>query len=166
MRAKLTKAQLPDLLAGWYPYASQPALEALTSFVAWMFVVDDVIDSYSEAGNLAGLEVLSTECSDYIYQSLGLAKAGPNPFSTREYTEPSVLAFGEMGQALSASCTKTQRQRIASEAIFTLSCYRQEHSNRAKGVIPTVLEYQAYRMGSSCTLQMSAMIEFANNLCL
>lgn len=108
MRAKLIKAQLPGLLAGWCLYASQPALEALTSFVAWMFVVDDVIDSYSEAGNIAGLEVLSTDLGSAPITSTRAGASSQRLVKILEAcTEPSVRAFSELSHTLSTSCDET-----------------------------------------------------------
>lgn len=125
-----------------------------------MFVVDDVIDGYAQRGQIDRLEILNAECSDYIHRSLKLSSPSPPPV----YTEPSVSAFADCGQILSSRCSKALRQRFAREISFTLDCYRQELNYRSRGHIPTAGEYLAYRVGSSCTMQMTAMIEFANDL--
>lgn len=164
VRERLQKAGLSDLLGFWYPYASQTALEALTSFVAWMFVVDDAIDSYRQHSP-DQLTRLRAECLDYVQRSLGLSNMGQGASSPPPtYTEASVMAFSEIGRALSSACTENQRHRVAREAKITMDGYSQEISHQIIGHIPTVAEYLTYRTGSSCMLLVTSLIEFANGL--
>ncbi|KAJ6572083.1 terpene synthase family protein [Mycena capillaripes] len=162
VRMRLTKAQLSQLISGWYPWASKERLEALTSFQAWMFIVDDTVDHYSIVSrfNAGGLRKILDESLDFVERSLGL-RGGPTP----DYTEAdAVTSFAEVARALSDSCSLAYRRRIAVETQRTLNAYLQEAENRFWGRVPSLSEYVDYRGASSCIMQVAMMFEFANGM--
>ncbi|KAK2062723.1 terpene synthase family protein [Colletotrichum caudatum] len=169
VRTRLTKAMLSSQLAGWYPYASCDRIEALTSFQAWMFIIDDMLDQYSLVENFdfASLHVMLADCRDFVERSLDVANTTDN--ATLQYKDhDAVVSFEEYAQAVrkSYSHNRPYRARIAKEAIMTLNGYRQEALNRYAGRIPSLEEYLGYREASSCIMQVAVNLEFANGISL
>ncbi|KAK1954554.1 terpene synthase family protein [Colletotrichum sublineola] len=169
VRMRLTKAMLSSQLAGWYPYASCDRIEALTSFQAWMFIIDDMLDQYSlvEKFDFASLHVMLADCRDFVERSLKVSNTTEN--ASMQYKDyDAVVSFEEYAQAVckSYSDNRPYRARIAKEAIVTLDGYRQEALNRYAGRVPTLEEYLGYREASSCIMQVAVNLEFANGISL
>ncbi|KAK2728947.1 terpene synthase metal-binding domain protein [Colletotrichum kahawae] len=169
VRMRLTKAMLSSQLAGWYPYASCDRIEALTSFQAWMFIIDDMLDQYSlvHKFDFASLHVMLADCRDFVERSLNVANTTETaPLQYKDHD--AVVSFDEYAQAVckSYSDNRPYRARIAKEAIATLDGYRQEALNRYAGRIPTLEEYLGYREASSCIMQVAVNLEFANGISL
>ncbi|KAL0936346.1 pentalenene synthase [Colletotrichum truncatum] len=144
VRMRLTKAMLSKQLTGWYPYASCDRIEALTSFQAWMFIIDDMLDQYSlvHKFDFSALHVMLAYCRDFVERSLGvLTTAETSSIQYRDHD--AVVSFEEYAQAV-CRCygdNYSYRKRIAREATATLDGYRQEALNRYAGRIPTLDEY-------------------------
>ncbi|KAK7932637.1 Pristinol synthase [Apiospora marii] len=166
LREALQNADIDGLLGGWYPRASLDRLEALIVFQSWMFIVDDMLDTFSDHRNFNSpeLEELHSQTIGYVYRSLGLPE--PDGYARDTYTDPAVLAYAEFGRAVAEKCTLSQRQRVATEAKFTFDCYRMEWENRLSGRMPTLPYYRHYRQGSSCIRQVVTNLEYANALTL
>ncbi|KAF5983032.1 epi-isozizaene synthase [Fusarium bulbicola] len=96
VRSRLTKANLSEQLAGWYPYASREKLDVLTSFQVWMFIIDDLLDQYSivEQFDYEKLQALLNDCEDYVERSLGVSSQEIEP-SSRYLDHDAVLSFEE-----------------------------------------------------------------------
>uniref|UniRef100_A0AAU7YQI5 Terpene synthase n=1 Tax=Colletotrichum echinochloae TaxID=537474 RepID=A0AAU7YQI5_9PEZI len=169
VRMRLTKAMLSKQLAGWYPYASCDRIEALTSFQAWMFIIDDMLDQYSLVQNFdfEALHVMLSDCRDFVERSLGVLTTAEA--STVQYRDhDAVVSFTEYADAVRRfySDNYSYRVRIAKEATATLNGYRQEALNRYAGRVPTLEEYLGYREASSCIMQVAVNLEFANGISL
>ncbi|TDZ22299.1 Pristinol synthase [Colletotrichum orbiculare MAFF 240422] len=169
VRMRLTKAMLSQQLAGWYPYASRERIEALTSFQAWMFIVDDMLDQYSlvHKFDFASLHVMLSDCQDFVERSLGV-HAKPDPAPPRYRDHDAVVSFDEYARAVQGAYggNHAYRARIAREAVATLDGYRQEALNRYAGRVPSLGEYLGYREASSCIMQVAVNFEFANGVSL
>ncbi|KAF5538567.1 epi-isozizaene synthase [Fusarium phyllophilum] len=167
VRSRLTKANLSEQLAGWYPSASREKLEVLTSFQVWMFIIDDLLDQYSivEQFDYNKLQALLNDCEDYVERSLGVSSQEIEP-STRYLDHDAVLSFEEYASTVRRlySDNPSYRKRIAKEAIATLKAYQKEAFNRRNAHLPSLDEYLGYRDASSCMKQVAANIEFANGL--
>ncbi|KAF5687761.1 epi-isozizaene synthase [Fusarium circinatum] len=167
VRSRLTKANLSEQLAGWYPYASREKLEVLTSFQVWMFIIDDLLDQYSivEQFDYEKLQALLNDCEDYVERSLGVSGQEVEP-STRYLDHDAVLSFEEYASTVRRlySDNPSYRKRIAKEAIAALNAYQKEAFNRRNAHLPSLDEYLGYRDASSCMKQVAANIEFANGL--
>ncbi|KJZ72333.1 hypothetical protein HIM_08259 [Hirsutella minnesotensis 3608] len=167
VRQRLTKAMLSDQLSGWYPYAPRQRIEALTSFQAWMFIIDDMIDQYSLEHNFdfEALNTLFADCIDYIKRSLGLLPEGENQ-AIKYRDHDAVVSFAEYAGVVSQAYSENReyRARLAKEAIATLEGYRQEAMNRRAGRAPSLEEYLGYRVESSCMMQVVENFEFGNGL--
>ncbi|KAK7942431.1 uncharacterized protein PG986_011544 [Apiospora aurea] len=168
LRESLQKADLDGALGGWYPYAGLDRLEALTAFQSWLFIVDDMLDTFSDPRNFnsPALEELQSQTIGHVYRTLGLPEPAGYTRDPDAYTDPAVLSYAEFGRAVSASCTPSQRQRAAAEAKFTLDSYRLEWENRLSGQMPSLAHYRRYRPGSSCIRQVVTNLEYANGLAL
>ncbi|KAJ0159108.1 Presilphiperfolan-8-beta-ol synthase [Colletotrichum tanaceti] len=169
VRMRLTKAMLSAQLSGWYAYASRDRIEALTSFQAWMFIIDDMLDQYSlvHKFDLASLHVMLADCRDFVERSLLVADSVETaPLRYKDHD--AVVSFDEYAQAVCKSYgdNRPYRARIAKEAIATLDAYQQEALNRYAGRIPTLEEYLGYRGASSCIMQVAVNFEFANGISL
>ncbi|KAF4344578.1 epi-isozizaene synthase [Fusarium beomiforme] len=167
VRSRLTKANLAEQLAGWYPYASREKLEVLTSFQVWMFIVDDLLDQYSivEQFDYKKLQALLDDCVDYVEKSLGVSSQEIDP-STRYLDHDAVLSFEEYASNIRRTYSNNPgyRKRIAKEAIATLKAYQKEAFNRKNAHVPSLEEYLGYRDASSCMMQVVTNMEFANGL--
>ncbi|KAG9501808.1 hypothetical protein J7337_007501 [Fusarium musae] len=167
VRSRLTKANLSEQLAGWYPYASREKLEVLTSFQVWMFIIDDLLDQYSivKQFDYTKLQALLDDCEDYVEKGLGVSSKEVEP-STRYLDHDAVLSFEEYASTVRSlySDNPSYRKRIAKEAIATLKAYQKEAFNRRNAHLPSLEEYLGYRDASSCMKQVAANIEFANGL--
>lgn len=97
MERKLKNAQLNWLLSGWFPYTDDASLKHLTSFVGWMFLIDDEIDQVSKPGadNEKAFDNLYDNTLSFLGQSLGL----PTERSI-EPTRVSVKSFEAVGKAI------------------------------------------------------------------
>ncbi|UQC83227.1 terpene synthase family protein [Colletotrichum lupini] len=171
VRGRLTKAMLSKQLTGWYPYASCDRIEALTSFQAWMFIVDDMLDQYSliHKFDFASLHVLLADCRDFIDRSLGLLTICTSETGQPQYRDyDAVVSFAEYAEAVMKANgdNYSYRQRIAKEATATLDGYRQEAVNRYAGRATSLQEYLGYREASSCIMQVAVNLEFANGISL
>ncbi|KAK1580056.1 terpene synthase family protein [Colletotrichum navitas] len=169
VRMRLTKAMLSSQLAGWYPYASCDRIKALTSFQAWMFIIDDMLDQYSivEKFDFESLHVMLADCRDFVERSLDVANTTEKaPLRYKDHD--AVVSFEEYAQTVcqSYSDNRPYRARIAKEAVATLDGYQQEALNRYAGRIPTLEEYLGYREASSCIMQVAVNFEFANGISL
>ncbi|WYZ36513.1 hypothetical protein EsH8_II_000019 [Colletotrichum jinshuiense] len=169
VRKRLTKAMLSKQLAGWYPYASRERIEALTSFQAWMFIIDDMLDQYSlvQKFDFAALHVMLADCRDFVERSLGVLTTAET--STTQYRDhDAVVSFEEYAKAvrLFYDNNYNYRVRIAKEVTATLKGYRQEALNRYDRRVPTLDEYLSYREASSCIMQVAVNLEFANGISL
>jgi len=169
VRMRLTKAMLSSQLAGWYPYASCDRIKALTSFQAWMFIIDDMLDQYSivEKFDFESLHVMLADCRDFVERSLNVANTTEKaPLRYKDHD--AVVSFEEYAQTVcqSYSDNRPYRARIAKEAVATLDGYQQEALNRYAGRIPTLEEYLGYREASSCIMQVAVNFEFANGISL
>lgn len=157
---------LSDQLSGWYPYAPRERIQSLTSFQAWMFIIDDMIDQYSLEDNFDfdALNTLFADCTDYIKRSLGLLGEG-EPESIKYRDHDAVVSFAEYAGAVSKAYgdNREYRARLAKEAIATLEGYRHEAMNRRAGRAPTLEEYLGYRVESSCMMQVVENFEFGNS---
>ncbi|KAF9772522.1 hypothetical protein IL306_009764 [Fusarium sp. DS 682] len=167
VRSRLTKANLSEQLAGWYPYASRERLEVLTSFQVWMFIIDDLLDQYSivEQFDYNKLQALLDDCEDYVEKSLGISSQALDT-STRYLDHDAVLSFEEFASTIRRiySDNPSYRKRIAKEAIATLKAYQKEAFNRKNAHLPSLEEYLGYRNASSCMMQVVTNMEFANGL--
>ncbi|KZL77987.1 pentalenene synthase [Colletotrichum tofieldiae] len=169
VRMRLTKAMLSKQLAGWYPYASCDRIEALTSFQAWMFIIDDMLDQYSlvRKFDFEALHVMLADCRDFVERSLGVLTTAET--STMQYRDhDAVVSFEEYANAVRRFYSEnySYRVRIAKEATATLNGYRQEALNRYAGRVPTLDKYLSYREASSCIMQVAMNLEFANGISL
>ncbi|KAF6802986.1 pentalenene synthase [Colletotrichum sojae] len=171
VRMRLTKAMLSKQLTGWYPYASRDRIEALTSFQAWMFIIDDMLDQYSlvQRFDFAALQVMLTDCRDFVERSLGVLDPAEAAAAAPRYRDhDAVVSFDEYARAVvqSHGDNYAYRARIAREATVTLNGYRQEALNRYAGRMPPLDEYLGYREASSCIMQVAVNLEFANGVSL
>ncbi|KAF4456146.1 Epi-isozizaene synthase [Fusarium austroafricanum] len=170
VRSRLTKAQLSESLAGWYPYASSVKMEILTSFQVWMFIIDDLLDQYSivEKFDYKKLQTLLVDCEEYVKKSLVISSSYATDALLSFQDRDAILSFEEYATAVCDlyGDNLPYRKRIAKEAIATLEAYRKEALNRRDAHLPSLEEYLDYRHASSCMMQVVANLEFANGLSL
>ena len=79
---KLKKANLPLLIAPWYPFSSAETLKEITYIVYWMYTADDAIfDKVSWPGldNAAAFEEAYNILMDFVYKSLKLGRDMEKP---------------------------------------------------------------------------------------
>ena len=159
---KLKKANLPLVIASWYPSSSADTLKEITYFVCWMYMVDDaIIDKVSWPGldNAAAFEEAYNTMMDFVYKSLKLDgdMEKPQPHSTIA----AIDSFRHLGETLCDKYTLVQREKFYGACKMTMDGYRTEQRLRVSGRIPTWDEYWSYREGSSCMSMCVAMIELA-----
>lgn len=158
---------LSSQLSGWYPYAPRERNESLTSFQAWMFIIDDMIDQYSleQSFDYEALNTLFADSRDFTDRSLGLLpedKAQPVQYRDHD----AVVSFAEYAGAVMEAYggNRDYRARLSKEVIATLEGYRQEAMNRRAGRAPSLEEYLGYRVASSCMMQVVENFEFGNGI--
>lgn len=101
MERKLKTQQLDWLLAGWYPWADDETLRQLTSFVCWMFLIDDEYDEVSKPGadNEEAFGELYDSAMAFVEQSLDLPVE-----KDFEPTKASARSFEVVGKAMREKC--------------------------------------------------------------
>ena len=161
---KLKRANLPLLIASWYPFSLADTLKEITYFVCWMYMVDDaIIDKVSWPGldNAAAFEAAYNNLMEFVYKSLKLD--GDAEKAQPQSTIAAIDSFRHIGEKLCEKYTVVQRWRFYDACKMTMEGYRTEQQLRVAGQLPTWDEYFSYREGSSCISMCVAMIELAIN---
>lgn len=159
---KLKNANLPLLIASWYPFSDAETLKQITYFVSWMYVIDDaIIDKISWPGldNATAFDAAYAELMDFVFRSLDLDDVVKN--EQPKSSVPAIDSFRLIGQILCEKYSLAQRRKFFEACRLTMEGYRTEQRLRVSGRISSWEEYWTYREGSSCMSMNVAMIELA-----
>jgi len=99
MAGKLRRIDLASLVSYWFPFAEEKELRALTLFVGWMYLVDDVIDLLSgpKEEDQVRFKKFTGDTTRYVEFVLGVNESVEVDLQTMF---PGVDAFKELGKEL------------------------------------------------------------------
>jgi hypothetical protein len=133
--------------ATWWPCASFERLRIVTYLSIWLFVWDDEIDHSdgTMCDEFGAAQAYRNQTLAYMRYSLGLEDILHDP----SITNPIILNFAPVGDALRSIYTREQRQRVYDTMQFFMNMSEHEQRLRLSGAIPSVEEFWRYRLGSS-----------------
>jgi 5-epi-alpha-selinene synthase len=152
---RLNRLQYGMLMARAYPFAAQGALQIVTDWSTWLFLLDDQCDE-------AGIGQNPEQLHDLHARLLDILRGVP----PRQHEEPLVHGLWDLRARLLAHAAEGWLGRFSSSVgqYFTANVW--EATNRRLGMIPDAAIYRAMRPFTSAVYPCLLLIELAECLCL
>ncbi len=149
---RLVQLQYGNLMARAYPNAALPALQLISDWNTWLFLLDDQCDE-------AGLGRAPDHLAQVHAMVLDILHGG----STQERS-PRILALCDLAARLQAYAGAAWLDRFMHQITEYFKASVWEAKNRARHRIPDLKTYLAMRPYTGAVYSYLALIEFANQL--
>ncbi len=148
LKAKISKAHLTTLVAGFYPTAGPEELSLASDYVCWAFALDDIGDETEVGERPARLLEL--------FDGFGRILDGEAP---RPSAGPLERGFHEVVERVSQFTTAAQMQEFAQGNRAYFGGMLWEANNRAHSQIPDEAAYLTFRPAAGAVPSFFALIE-------
>ncbi|KAH7031685.1 isoprenoid synthase domain-containing protein [Microdochium trichocladiopsis] len=147
----------------WWPEASLDKLEILAYLSIWLFTWDDEIDEaeglYTD--DFVAAQRFRADTLRFVRQCLGLVDAQEEG-DVRAPRNQNIQSFDVIGYVIRDAYDLTQKTRFYDEIAKFIHSTEVEQRNRLQGVVPTLIEYWACRLGTSAVYITCAAGEYAS----
>jgi 5-epi-alpha-selinene synthase len=150
---RLNRLQYGLLMARAYPTAALEALQIVTDWSTWLFLLDDQCDEAGIGHDPERLADLHTRLLDVLHGA-----------SLRPRAEPLVYGLWDLYQRLEAHATENWLRRFRTSVAQYFSANVWEASNRRQGAIPDARTYCAMRPFTSAVYPCLLLIELTERL--
>jgi len=149
---RLQKLQYGMLMARAYPYAALPALQLISDWNTWLFLLDDQCDE-------AGLGRDPEQLAQLHISLLDILRGGAPTQDT-----PMIRALSNLATRLRALANAACLERFIQQVAHYFAANVWEATNRAHRQIPDVATYLTMRPYTGAVYSYLVLIEFAGQL--
>ncbi|KAK4187687.1 isoprenoid synthase domain-containing protein [Podospora australis] len=157
MRKKAKKCNIPLFSATWYPRATFDRLTTISWYTLFLFLWDDIIESYYHPEDEAKVDVMQKQALQYMHHELGLSRPGTDvPLAPTKYC----TLFQHCAVELLHNARLDVRKRFFCELQAYMEGCGIEKAYVSSGTLPTFKQYWEHRLGTSSLHTYAALNEY------